>query len=150
MSRLWTASLSLLAVTGLAQMPLFNRYYMTSIPGLSWLGDFGLTHSLHYLAAAVFLFQVCYWIANTCFARGWGLTSTGRWRVLALALLVVTGLVRVSKNDPDLWYSPSVVMAVDWAHLAAMMLFGVLALTARRLSQPYLVQIMEKRPPRMD
>ncbi|BBD06852.1 uncharacterized protein DFE_0126 [Desulfovibrio ferrophilus] len=130
----------LLTVTGFAQMPLFTRYYMTSVPGFSWLGNFGLTHSLHYIVAAVFLAQVCYWVGNTVFARGWVLTPTGRWRVLAVVLLVVTGLVRMAKNDSGLWFSPSVVMAVDWTHLAATMAFGGLALIARRLSQPYLAK----------
>lgn len=149
-TRLWVANIALLAVTGFAQMPLFKRYYLTSIPGFSWLGDFGLTHSLHYLAAAVFLVQICYWIGRTVFARGWALTSTGRWRALAIGLLVVTGLIRVAKNDPDIWFSPDTVMAVDWAHIVGTLLFGVVALVAGRLNQPYLILSEGKRRSRKE
>ena len=129
-ARLWVLNILVLAVTGFGQMPLYNRYYLTSVPGLSWLGDFGLTHAIHYIAAAVFLAQVCYWMGNILFARGWRLTSTGLLRVLAIAVLVGTGVVRVAKNDPDIWFSPTTVMLVDWTHIAATILFGVFALAA--------------------
>lgn len=145
-ARLWVLNVAALALTGFAQMPIFKRYYLTSVPGLSWLGDFGLTHKIHYAAAAVFLVQICYWVGNLLFARGWALTPLGRWRVLAVAALVGTGLVRVAKNDPDLWFNPVAVMAVDYGHIAATILFGILALAAHRLSQPYLARNKEVDP----
>lgn len=139
-ARLWVLNTAFLALTGFAQMPIFRRYYLTSIPGLSWLGDFGLTHKLHYIAAALFLAQVCYWLGKTLFARGWRLTPTGLWRVLAVIALVGTGVVRMAKNDPDIWFSPTAVMVVDYGHIAATLLFGVAALTAWRKAQPYLMK----------
>lgn len=138
LSRLWVLSGVVLGVTGAAQMPIFKRYYIADVPGLGWLADFYVTHTMHYLAAAVFLFLAAWWAGSFIFARGWRLTPTGRVRFFAVAALVATGIVRMAKNDPGVWYGPNVVMLVDWAHLGAAVLFGGAAFAARRRGEKYL------------
>lgn len=139
LSRLWVLSATALAVTGAAQMPIFKRYYVADVPGLGWLADYYLTHTLHYLAAAVFLGLAAYWAGRFVFARGWRLTPTGRLRFWAVAVVAATGALRVLKNSPDIWYGPTVVMLVDWIHLGAAVLLGLFALAALRRREPYLV-----------
>jgi hypothetical protein len=56
------------------------------------------------------------------------LTAAGIVRILLLAGLVVTGIVRVLKNLPDVTFSPGVTMFVDIAHLGFMMIFLLAAL----------------------
>jgi cytochrome b subunit of formate dehydrogenase len=53
----WAIALSglLLLVTGIFELPLANRYYITSVPGLAWSGDFITSLSIHYAASVVFI-----------------------------------------------------------------------------------------------
>jgi cytochrome b subunit of formate dehydrogenase len=53
----WAIALSglLLLVTGIFELPMANRYYITSIPGLSWSGDFIKSLYIHYAASVVFI-----------------------------------------------------------------------------------------------
>lgn len=53
----WAVALSglLLLVTGMFELPLANRYYITSVPGLAWSGDFIKSLYIHYAASVVFI-----------------------------------------------------------------------------------------------
>jgi cytochrome b subunit of formate dehydrogenase len=53
----WAVALSglLLLVTGIFEMPIANRYYITSVPGLAWSGDFIKSLYIHYAASVVFI-----------------------------------------------------------------------------------------------
>ena len=131
--RLFAASILVLVVSGLGQMPLFKRYYIADIPGLAWTADFFVQHVLHYVAAAVFLALVAYWavIHIRLLARTHRITFWGRLRVATVLALIGTGFFRVLKNLPEWSFSPEAVMLIGWSHLAAALLFGILALLAR-------------------
>ncbi|HHY26698.1 MAG TPA: cytochrome b/b6 domain-containing protein [Desulfitobacterium dehalogenans] len=62
----WTTALAifLLILTGFGQMPLYNRYNVTKLPGAEWLGDYFTTVNLHYLAAVLLIFVVFFHIVN--------------------------------------------------------------------------------------
>jgi len=121
---------ALLAVTGTMQMPIASRYRIVAVPGLGWLGDFWLTHRLHYLGAALLLALVSYlatrWVLE--WRRDHALTAFGLARAGLVAALIATGAVRVLKNLPDVSFSPEPIMLVDWAHLGLAFLLGLLAL----------------------
>jgi cytochrome b subunit of formate dehydrogenase len=53
----WAIALSglLLLVTGIFELPIANRYYITSVPGLAWSGDFIKSLNIHYAASVVFI-----------------------------------------------------------------------------------------------
>jgi len=53
----WGIALSglVLLLTGLFQLPMANRYYITSLPGLSWSGDYFISLQVHYLASVPFI-----------------------------------------------------------------------------------------------
>lgn len=131
-SRVYFPLVWLLAVTGLAQMPIFKRYYVADIPGFGWLADFYFTHKLHYVAAAILLFLV--FQVGTLWFVYWRhrlvLTPSGRLRICILAVVVVTGIIRMYKNQPGVSYSPFFTMLVDWAHLGFVLLLGSVALWA--------------------
>ena len=114
-----------MAFTGLGQMPIFKRYYIADIPGLGWTADFFLTHLLHYLGAVLILELFRYMAAEYALSirKRYALTAAGWVRVLLLAGIVGTGVVRVLKNLPDVTFSPAFTMFVDVAHLGLMMLF---------------------------
>ncbi len=58
----WLVAVSgiLLLFSGFGQMPMYNRYYVTAIPGFGWSGDFALTLYLHYAASVVFVAAVIF------------------------------------------------------------------------------------------
>ncbi|MFP5238949.1 MAG: FeS-binding protein [Acidobacteriota bacterium] len=124
MNSLWIyrAAMAVLAVSGVAQMPVFKRYGIASIPGLGWTADYFFTHRLHYGAAALLLF----WLARRLLLGG--PAALGRARLALLGALVLTGAIRVLKNLPEVDFSPLTVMLVDWTHLAAAMAIGLAAL----------------------
>lgn len=116
----WTVAA--LAISGVAQMPIFKRYYIADVPGLGWTADYFFTHKMHYAAAAVLLF----WLTRRLIAEG--AASIGAGRLALLAALVVTGVPRVLKNMPEVSFSPTATMLIDWSHLAAAMALGIVAL----------------------
>jgi hypothetical protein len=114
-----------LLFTGFAQMPIFARYYLADVPGFAWTADYYLNHILHYgLAIALLLFLG--WRLPLALRRGW--TAGGMLTALCWAGIVVTGLIRVMKNQPDAFFSPTFVMLVDWGHLGFVMLLGLVTL----------------------
>ncbi len=131
----YVACVALLALTGTMQMPIASRYRIVAVPGLGWLGDFWLTHKLHYLGAALLLFLTAYVVTRWAleWRRTHALTALGWTRAAVLGLLIVTGAVRVLKNLHGVNFSPQPVMLVDWAHLGLAFLLGGLALW-RKLS----------------
>ena len=53
----WAIALSGLALvlSGMFEMPMANRYYISSVPGLGWSGDFIVSLKVHYVASIVFV-----------------------------------------------------------------------------------------------
>ncbi len=44
-----------ITLSGFAQMPIFERYHISNIPGFGWLADFYVTHLVHYAFATVLI-----------------------------------------------------------------------------------------------
>ncbi|WP_432735255.1 iron-sulfur cluster-binding protein [Maridesulfovibrio sp. FT414] len=129
---LFKVSVFFMALTGMAQMPIFKRYYISDLPGLGWLADFYLTNKLHYMFAAVLLFLSFYLVTEYLvkvrpLSR---LTTSGLWRALFYLMVFVTGGLRVLKNLPSMTFDPYFVMLFDWAHLGFAILLGIVAMTA--------------------
>lgn len=121
---------AVLAVSGLAQMPIFKRYYIADLPGLGWLADYWFTHKLHMLAAALFLALVFY-LAGRWLRQRYAITAMGWTRIALIALIVITGALRVYKNQPGASMEPFTTMVVDWTHLGLVFALGLAALAAR-------------------
>lgn len=135
----YVACVALLALTGTMQMPIASRYRIVAVPGLGWLGDFWLTHKLHYVGAIGLLVLAGYvgtlWLLE--WRRAHGLSALGWARVALLALLIGTGAVRVLKNLPGVNFAPDPIMLVDWAHLGLAVALGLLALVRRGFKASY-------------
>jgi formate dehydrogenase gamma subunit len=71
----WVIALSglLLIVTGLFQLPIAKRYYITEIPGLAWSGDFFISLELHYIASFVFIAASLFHLIFHLMLREWGM-----------------------------------------------------------------------------
>jgi cytochrome b subunit of formate dehydrogenase/pimeloyl-ACP methyl ester carboxylesterase len=53
----WSIAISglLLILTGLFELPIARRYFITELPGLAWSGDFIISLKVHYAASIVFI-----------------------------------------------------------------------------------------------
>lgn len=54
----WLIALSciILVFSGFGQMPLYKRYMITDVPGLTWTADYFITLKMHYIAALILTF----------------------------------------------------------------------------------------------
>lgn len=131
-SRLFIAAMTMLAFTGMMQMPLAKRYYLTDIPGMAWTGDFFVVHKMHYIFAALLLFVVGVVVVN--WLLEWrdrmALTPLGAARVTILAGIIISGGFRVYRNMPDVTLHPTLVMTIEWVHFVLVMVMGGVALAA--------------------
>jgi len=131
-SRLFILAVGMLAFTGMMQMPLANRYFLTRVPGMAWTGDFFIVHKLHYGFAALLLFiaglTCANWLLN--WRKRLTLTPMGAARVAILAGLVVSGVFRVYRNIPSVTLDPTFVLVIEWIHLGLTMVLGGVALAA--------------------
>ena len=131
-SVLFIFAMTMLALTGMFQMPLAKRYALTTLPGMAWTGDFFLVHKLHYLFGALLLFVVA--VAAVNWFLEWRarltLTRLGAVRAAILAGILVSGGLRVYRNLPGVTLHPDAVMVIEWVHLCLAMAMGVAALVA--------------------
>ncbi|BDQ36956.1 hypothetical protein SYK_13160 [Pseudodesulfovibrio nedwellii] len=131
-SRLFLFAMTGLGVTGMLQMPLAKRYYLTEVPGMAWTGDFFFVHKLHYVLAALLLFVVALAVMN--WLLEWKdrlvLTRFGVVRPVILGGLLVSGLLRVYRNMPSVTLDPTVIVAIEWVHLGLAAVMGMVALAA--------------------
>jgi hypothetical protein len=126
--RLFGLAVAALAVSGMAQMPVFKRYGVADLPGLAWTADFFFTHLMHYAAAAVLLFLLSR-AALTRLAERRPLPGARRLAAAIWAGLAITGLALVVKNLPGWTLGPGLTKYVDWTHLGLAVLLGLTALT---------------------
>ena len=121
---------TVLAFTGFGQMPIFKRYYISDIPGMSWTADFYVTHYIHYIGAIFLLGLLAYCIIDYFLLgrRKFSLTASAYVRILLLGGIVITGIFRVLKNLPDVVFSPGFTVFIDIAHLGFMMFYLLAAL----------------------
>ncbi len=58
----WLVAMSgiVLLFSGFGQMPMYKRYNIIKIPGLSWSSNYEITLQIHYISAAIFTAAVCF------------------------------------------------------------------------------------------
>jgi len=134
----WAAA-ALLALTGFMQMPIAKRYYIADIPLMGWLGDFYLTHWLHYLGATVFLALAAYGTATFVLTRHRRLTAWGRIGSAVLAGLVLTGAALVVRNLVGVVLAPALIIALDLSHLMLGMALVVVAGLSLAMKRPWTI-----------
>ncbi len=71
----WAIALSgvILVLTGMFQLPVAKRYFITDLPGMGWAGDFTLTLQLHYGASVVFIAAALFHVVYHGFLRHTGM-----------------------------------------------------------------------------
>lgn len=127
---IYVVTLFVMAFTGFGQMPIFKRYYISDIPGMGWSADFYLTHYIHYLGGILLLGLIAYAVADFLFLgrQTKRLKTSAYVRILLLAGIVLTGILRVMKNLPDVTFSPTFTLVIDISHLGFVMAYILAAL----------------------
>jgi len=98
----WTVAIStfILIFSGLGQMPLYKRYMVDRLPGLSWVVDFSITLSIHYWAATVLIFAIAYHIVFHLMRREFDmLPRRGDMKQSAQIIMAVFGFGKEPEND---------------------------------------------------
>lgn len=126
---LYRLLLFLCALTGFGQMPIYKRYYMSDIPGFSWLADFYLTRLVHYVGATLLLGLLAYALVDYLIKRRevGPLSWSALVRSALLAVIVLSGLFFVVKNLAGTYFPPTAIISGNLIHLGAVM--GLLALS---------------------
>lgn len=135
----WLYIISLLALffSGFGQMPVFNRYYVTSIPGLSWSGEFYITLVIHYLAVSLLLGLLAY---NVVFLIKKGefwppVSRQSLVRGLLFLLMIISGIILIGRNLKWFTLPPDLIIAATLAHIGGAMLFMIMAATYFRFGR---------------
>lgn len=142
----WVYGLTLffLALSGFGQMPIYKRYKLADIPGLTWLADFYATHYLHYVSAIVFLGLIAYILTRyrLNFKKSYFITPSGYVRGVWITGIIFTGTCLVVNNFRGVWFSPGFIIFLDLAHIGFVMLFFITALYCKIKEKKW---IMEKK-----
>lgn len=135
--------LYLMGLTGLAQMPIFKRYYIADVPWLGWLAEYYVTHAIHYIGASLLLFLIAYStvIYFTMMRQKFRLTWSAHVNILLLSAIVTTGIFRVLKNLPQVVFSPGLTMFIDIAHLGFMLALALFGIATMVTKQTWLEQL---------
>jgi formate dehydrogenase gamma subunit len=71
----WVLALSgfALVFSGFGQMPIYKRYWIARIPGLQWSGDYQISLTIHYIAAAFFIGAIIFHLLYHGLLKHYGL-----------------------------------------------------------------------------
>lgn len=130
---LYIMALFFMVLTGFGQMPIYNRYYMSDIPGLGWLADFYITRNVHYIGAAILLGLAFFTAFDFILTKHQKvtLTASGWLRAVLLSAIVLSGALIVIKNFPYVHLSDGLIIGLDLFHLAGVMAFLMTNLVCR-------------------
>ncbi|MBN2538708.1 MAG: cytochrome b/b6 domain-containing protein [Deltaproteobacteria bacterium] len=98
----WAVAIStfVLIFSGFAQMPLYKRYMLDRVPGLSWVSDYSVTLSIHYWAAALLIFAMVYHIVFHSMRRDFDMVPRrGDIRESVQIIMAVLGWAKEPEND---------------------------------------------------
>jgi cytochrome b subunit of formate dehydrogenase len=133
----WAIALSglLLLVTGVFELPMANRYYLTSLPGWSWSGDFIKSLYIHYAAAVVFITAaVFHLLYHGIFGEGALVPRRGD---LKESLAGMKGFFGKGKEPPLHKYLPEQRLAYGgMVFITAMLILSGLVKTYKNLYAP--------------
>jgi cytochrome b subunit of formate dehydrogenase len=133
----WAMALSglILLVTGMFQLPMAQRYYITSIPGLAWSGDFMASLYLHYAASVVFVAVGLFHLVYHGLKGDWGmLPRKGDGKA---SITVIKSFFGKGEEPPFAKYLPEQRLAyVGMALVIALLILSGLVKTYKNLYAP--------------
>jgi hypothetical protein len=121
---IYTVILFFITLSGFAQMPIFKRYYIADIPGLSWLAQFYITHIIHYIAAFALIAFAMFILFNFFLNKPELNKITGYvyFKILIISGLIVSGILMAIKNLPSIFFDHNLIIVLDLVHLSLCMM----------------------------
>ena len=151
-----------LIFSGFGELPMYKRFMLTQVPGMSWAGDFFINLKIHYLSGIIFVslmvFHAIYhgWLGHQGLIPRKGDVGASCKTILCMLgfgeepksdkylpeqrlayvylggiglILVLTGVVKVIKNMPGVYFAPGFITAMTLTHTFATIFFllGVVA-----------------------
>ncbi len=139
----WAIAISglILLLTGIFELPVAKRYYIITVPGLSWSADFITSLYLHYAAALVFtaagIFHLFY---HGLLGEKGMIPQKGD---LATSITVVKSFIGIGKEPPMHKYLPEQRLAyVGMAFIILMLIFSGLVKTYKNIYAPDMPQMV--------
>jgi cytochrome b subunit of formate dehydrogenase len=133
----WAIALSGLALvlSGMFEMPMANRYYISSVPGLGWSGDFIVSLKVHYAASIVFVAAALFHMAYHGLRGDRGMIP--RRGDLRASIEVMKSFFGKGKEPPFHKYLPEQRLAwVGMAVIIAMLILSGLVKTWKNIYAP--------------
>jgi hypothetical protein len=125
----YNLTLLMLTLSGFGQMPIFSRYYLAKIPGFGWLGEFYVTHIIHYIFAGIMIALTLYVFTNFLIrGRLWHLTVTGILKSVTLAWLIISGSLLMINNLSGVYLNHTFINILNIAHLTLCMILLLISL----------------------
>ena len=139
------ATLAALAITGFGQMPLYKRYYVSSIPGFRWTADYYITHNIHYAGAIILLTLTAYYTTRYFmqFRGVYRITRQGFGIILFLAVIAVSGILKIIASQKGVYFSLDFIFFLDLLHIIFSVLFLISAGIFKIIKLPW-VERLEK------
>ncbi len=139
LKRLYAVALTIALFTGFGNMPIYKRYYISSIPGMGWSGNFYINLNIHYISGFVLLglavfFSLVYLKTGTSKDR---LTATGLLRTAFLGLSLLTGILLAIRNLAGINFGFGAQMVVIFMHLGFAIILMVLSIGCGVVRSPW-------------
>ena len=114
--------ITIMALTGAGQMPIFKRYYVADIPGLGWTGDYYITHVMHYSGAVLLIALAAYLSAEYYLKHknNLSITKTGWVRIIILSGLFLSGILKVISSQKGVYFGKTTLISLDLIHTVLM------------------------------
>ncbi len=139
LKRIYAVLLAIALFTGFGNLPIYKRYYISSIPGLGWAGNFYVNLQVHYIVGALVLGLAFYFtlihLKTDSIKRG--LTKTGAARAIILGILLLSGVLLAVRNlgGINLPFGPQ--MAAAFIHMGMGMLLAALSVICLVARKPW-------------
>ena len=117
--------------SGMGQMPILKRYYVTSLPLMAWAENFYTLSDLHYISVAFFL-ALMIWrltLSKRILDPRWSWGPRTWWGWTLFVLLLISGTFMVARNF-GIYISPPRLMLLDFIHLGSAMAFMLTGLVS--------------------
>ena len=96
----WSVALSglVLIFSGFGELPMYQRYMLTEVPGFGWAGNFSINLVIHYLAAIVFSAAVLFHAVYHLRRREWAVFP--KRGDLRESLLIIKAMISGKEEPP--------------------------------------------------
>jgi len=139
----WAVALSglVLLATGLFELPIARRYFITELPGLGWSGDFITSLNIHYAASVVFISACFFHLVYHGLLGHEGMIP--RKGDLRASVEVIRSFFGRGKEPPFDKYLPEQRLAyAGMAVIVALLIFSGLVKTWKNLFDPSLSPVL--------